>query len=239
MLHRHETSAPSFGHDVMRFALSRDLLPRQALVAGLAFMEGALAGSLDRDGLCAWFDELLEAFEAETPASVRETGAASAPLRLPPRRDHQAAEGMLAQVVEAARANVSSALRSLQGSDACQRFVLEAVREGRVQEREIWPERQTRWMPVIDSRQSLSAVVLSLFAADFLNHREQYARDLRVCPDCGRASFDRSAPTPCACQTHGNFWAGGARATSAAPGPLEAAIREAKRAVKAGASCAA
>jgi ribosomal protein L37AE/L43A len=230
---RHETTDTTFGHDILRFSLSRDLLPREALVAGLAFMEGALAGSLDRDGLCAWFDELLEAFEAETPASVRETDSVSAPLRLPPRRDHHVAEAMLAQVVEAARANVASALRGLQGSEACQGFVMEAVRAGRVQEREIWPERRTRWVPVIDSRQSLSTVVLSLFAADFMNHREQYARELRVCPDCGRPSFDRSAPTPCACQTHGNFWAAGARATGAASGPLEAAIREAKRAVRA------
>jgi len=232
MMHRPASSASSFGHDVSRFSLSRDLLPREALVAGLAFMEGALAGSFDRDGLCAWFDELLRAFDAETPASVRETDTESAPLRLPPRRDHHAAEGMLAQVVEAARAKVASALRGLQGLEPREDFVAVAVAAGWVQQRETWSEGRKAWAPVIDSRQSLSTVVLSLFAADYLNHLEQYARDFRVCPDCGRPSFDRQAPAACACQTHGHFWASPARSTDA-PSPMEAAIREAKRAVKA------
>ncbi|UQA63062.1 hypothetical protein [Polyangium aurulentum] len=227
------SSCQSFGHDVTRFYISRDLLPREALVAGLAFVEGALAGSFDRDGLCAWFDELLRTFDAETPASVRETDTESAPLRLPPRRDHHAAEGMLAQVVEAARAKVVNTLRGLQGVAPCEDFVAEAVGAGRVQQRETWPEGRMTWVPVIDSRQSLSTVVLSLFAADYLNHIEQYARDFRVCPDCGRPSFDRQAPAVCACQTHGTLWAAPARATDALPSPLEAAIREAKRAVKA------
>jgi hypothetical protein len=66
------------------------------------------------------------------------------------------------------------------------------------------------WVPTATAR-SLADRVLSLFAADYLTRSPVFARELAICPSCGRIAFDGSA---CSSHTSGFF---GVRESLAVP----------------------
>jgi len=223
----------ALAEDVPTFTPAADPMRRAALVAGLAFLEGAQMGRLDRAGLFAWFEELLAPLDIEPPTIVHEGGTGHVALTQPRRGESKVLDAMIVQVVEIARAKVVSAVRSLLSPEPIEDFLALAVSSGRVDQGPALSSGRHRgvsWVPTPTGEERLSSIVLSLFAADVLNHREQWALDSRICSDCGRVSFDRAAPSSCRCEADGTLWPSAAQG---GPSHVDCARREAARAVRA------
>ena len=80
-------------------------------------------------------------------------------------------------------------------------FLAAAIFAGRVRRSDVGG--QSRWVARPDVRDSLSAIVLSLFAADILWRREWYDASLCVCDVCGSVSFDGASDRRFRCGAHG------------------------------------
>jgi hypothetical protein len=157
---------------------------RQELEAAIAFLDGALRWS-DAD-LVAWFtDSVVRHGIMEAPGTVREAGAPVLALA-----SSTSCEG-ISQLLASARARVVQSLAGLVAMPSVDAFVNAAIYAGRVQRAS---ERgRSLWRATPQEHDTLSDIVLSLFATDVLSHRELYDDTLAVCSTCGRVTFD--APT--------------------------------------------
>ncbi len=181
-----------------------------ARVAALAFMDGVLNGWYHVDfadwharGLRA--SRRLQVERHRGPFHVHEPGIGTVelvedfwqlPLRL---RLDTTARLFLAMV--SAHTRVLTALRGLVTSHRVD-FVQKAYRAGRV----VRHCQDSEWRATFRLEDALSDCVLGLFAADYLNHSEDYLNRLGVCRDCGRIRFGEGQRFRTLCDFHGSQW---------------------------------
>jgi hypothetical protein len=175
-------------------------MSRPELLAGLAFLEGSRNPSWDAAGLRAWFDEhLVKTGAMMTPVVVTELSAGTVALHGSSSQG-LASHSRLPRVLTAARSRVLASLRGLLASPTDDRFLMAAIFTGRV--RRVRVEKSNRWVVRPEPMATLSSVVLSLFAADVLGHREIYDRSLCICEVCDRVTFDTSLAQRTSCAAH-------------------------------------
>lgn len=181
-------------------ATSASSMNRAELLAGLAFLESSHNPSWDAPGLCAWFDEhLVQTGCMMTPVVVTEVSAGTVALH------GSSAQGIashsrLPTVLTAARIRVITAIRGLLASPIDDRFLTAAIFTGQVRRTRI--DRANRWVVRPEPTSTLSSIVLSLFAADVLAHRETYDRSLSVCDSCDRVTFVAATESRTSCAAH-------------------------------------
>ncbi len=122
------------------------------------------------------------------PHAVHEPGTGSVLL-------HGAAanepDPQLTALLDSARKEVLIALSGLLETPPDDRFVAGVIHAGRVRRRRLtWG---TEWTPKPEPTAPLSAVVLSLLAADILAHRDFYEEQLAICDICSRVVFEEGA----------------------------------------------
>jgi hypothetical protein len=179
---------------------SRVLL-RPVLSAALAFADAAWDDALHFQALVAWFDRfLVKPGVMSMPPSVHEPSTGVASLRdVPTGAWVRPFEIRLAQIVTTTRSRVSTALGGLIRSPVDDRFLAAAIFAGRVVRGD---GRAEGWRPCPKSTDRLSDIVLSLFAADVLSHRDEYDASLCVCGICGRVALLRGASARTRCAEH-------------------------------------
>ena len=193
---------------------------RPQLIGGLAFMEGVLAGGPCRETLTSWLQtHLVTPGRMVSPPVIVEPGAGAIAMR-----GRASDEQVVAAVLQLAYARVVAALRGMVGRPADQSFLVAAIHSDRV--RRVIVAGEPRWVarPSIGDR--LSDIVLSLFAADALEHREEYDTRLSVCDVCGRVGFD-GATSLRRCPAHAS--SSGARVATTLRDLPAAGRREGKR----------
>jgi hypothetical protein len=87
-------------------------------------------------------------------------------------------------------------LRGLISTPCDDRFLNAAIFAGRVR------REGGRWRLAMRDRDTLTDVVLGLFAVDVLEHRELHQQTLCVCDTCGRISYDPATTTRSGCHEH-------------------------------------
>jgi hypothetical protein len=184
---------------------------RWALAAGVAFLDGAGAGTWGISGLRSWFeDHLVKPGFMRPPTAVHEPpvgelvlwsqGAAVSGAHASP-----------AVLLAKARATVLAALRGFLQVPCDDRFVTAALFSGRVQRASAPPPSGTvarvgnaasRWVPRHAPGAPLSAIVLGIFAVDVLTNREAWERSLCICDVCGRLTFREGEMRRRTCPAH-------------------------------------
>jgi hypothetical protein len=188
-------------------ASDREPVERSSMVGALAFVEGVAAGWGCWE-LSGWFEEHLVApgVMANSPPVVVEQGFGV--IGIDPRwsgitRSNAATTKIqeLPRLLEASRKRVVESLRAFLPPHADDRFVHAAIYRHQVERRQ-GSGGPPQWRATPRETDRLSDIVLSLFAADILSHREFYETRLCVCEVCGRVSFeDESAPRS-GCRLH-------------------------------------
>jgi hypothetical protein len=170
---------------------------RPTLVGPLAFVDGARDEALDARALTAWFEaHLVKPGHMATPATVQEPGIGVVSLReLPTGAWAAAFEERLGSIVRAARLRVSLSLQGLLATPVDDRFLTAAIFAGRV-------DRSAQWRPKLKGTERLSDVVLAMFAADILMHRDEWDASLCICSICGHIALSRTAPSRTRCAQH-------------------------------------
>jgi len=84
-------------------------------------------------------------------------------------------------------------------------FVHAALYGGRL-ERELTTSADAGWLVVLDDRAMLSECVLALFAADYMQHPNDYLRGLGICRICDRIRFSERQLFRTLCAAHGATW---------------------------------
>jgi hypothetical protein len=183
---------------------------RWALAAGVAFLEGAAAGTWGISGLRGWFeDHLVKPGFMRPPPAVHEPpvgeltlwsqGASVSGVHTSP-----------AVLLAKTRATVLTALRGFLALPCDDRFVTAALFSGRVQRASLPPSSgasgrggpASRWVARHTPGAPLSALVLGVFAVDVLTHREAWERSLCICDVCGRVSFREGEMRRRTCLAH-------------------------------------
>jgi hypothetical protein len=163
---------------------------RIAIVAGLAFLDGVASGGFGPGELRGWIEmHLVRPKRMAWAGEIQEAGFGTITL-------HEGAVSLSALsnalrvqgLISMARKRVVIALRGLLGAPVDDRFLNAAIFSGRVQRST--QGQSASWAPQPKGSDTLSDIVLSLFAADILSHRETYERGLCVCDACGRVWFD-------------------------------------------------
>jgi hypothetical protein len=171
---------------------------RLALLAGLSFVEGATSGWGQED-LTGWFRAHATALGRESPP-VSVTDATMGAIALQPgvklTCDKHARVDDLPKLLSMSRWRVILTLRGLLTKPCDDRFLQAAIFAGRV------ARTGGAWRAGPRDTDSLSDVVLSLFAVDVLGHRDFYEQSLCVCDVCGRVSFSPEATTRGGCGDH-------------------------------------
>lgn len=169
-----------------------ELLPSRAqLLAALAFIDGATTWT--RADLAEWFREHAPVLgTVAPPPSIRDSAGVSLPLDGPPSVRADRFPQMLAMT----RWQVVLTLRGLLSTPAVDRFLHAAIHTGRVQ------RERAAWRVVVSDREPLCEIVLALFAADVLTHREFHEQNLCICDVCGRVSYDPRMTTRAGCLEH-------------------------------------
>lgn len=163
---------------------------RAGLLAGLAFLETVTPTSREQS-LVPWLGSVAERFAwSGLPASVGEPFAGALLLGT------SAAATGLPQLLVAAREVVVKTLRGFLAAD--DRFLQAAIFAGRVRR----DPSASSWVARPREADALSDIVLSLFAADILAHREFHDQALCVCEMCGRVSFNPRVTTRVGCIEH-------------------------------------
>lgn len=162
---------------------------RPLLVAARAFLDATLTGEWTNRGLQNWFDRhLVSAGWMPLPLSVHEPGAGSVLLHGAGANEP---DPQLAALLGSARNEVLVALSGLLETPPDDRFLAGVIYAGRVRRRRLtWG---TEWTPNPEPTAPLSAVVLSLLAADILAHRDFYEERLAICNICARVVFEEGA----------------------------------------------
>jgi hypothetical protein len=175
------------------------------IVAALSFIEGTGAGKWGVSELRLWLEEhLIGPGRMARPTSVREPPAgtsllsASRPWELS--REEMDSIAALPDILALARSRVVSTIEgflSVRGDD---RFLIRAIREGRVVRRRTGKD--GAWGLRASTNAMLSDVVLGLFAVEILSDRERLERSLCVCEHCGRIWVEEDARSRRACYEH-------------------------------------
>lgn len=170
-------------------AVSSGPAGRGDLLAGLSFLDDPPRTA---SALAAWLEIHLRRWGWDgLPLSVHEPAGGVAPL--------DAGEAIeLGPLVLAARERVVRALLAFVGPERDDRFVTAAVAAGRVRR----PSAEARWAASPAPADILSDMVLSLFAADLLNHRDFHEQELCVCSVCYAISFDPHSTGRRGCLEH-------------------------------------
>jgi hypothetical protein len=179
------------------------IVVRPPLAAGLAFLEVTCGSAYPLADLCTWLREhLVEPGHMTMPETVREPGLAPVSLGALGRASAGVADVRAARVVEVARGRVAATLSALLGRPADDRFLAGALYAGRV--RRVTAVHDTRcvWRPSPRPEDRLSDMVLACFAADALDHRDEYDQRLCVCDLCGRVRFTPGATSRDRCAHH-------------------------------------
>jgi hypothetical protein len=165
---------------------------RAELMAGLTFVEGALQFS--RADLREWFRTNAEALgHKDGWASIRAApGRRAIPLDDLPVARHEDLPRLLAM----ARWTVVLTMRGMLSTPADDRFLHAAIFARRVRRHD------GAWRVATQDDHPLSDIVLALFAADVLAHREFHEQNLCVCDVCGRISFSPTLTTRVGCVEH-------------------------------------
>ena len=104
--------------------------------------------------------------------------------------------GKLPRLLAMARWQVILTLRGLLSTPADDRFLHAAIFSQRVQ------RVAGMWRASVGDRDSMSDVVLSLFAVDVLAYREFHEQNLCVCDVCGRISYNPRQTSRSGCGDH-------------------------------------
>lgn len=162
---------------------------RPPLVAARVFLDATLTGEWTNRGLHDWFDRhLVAAGWMPLPHSVHEPGLDSVLLHGAGANNR---DPQLAALLDAARKEVVAALSGLLETPPDDRFLAGVIYAGRVRRRRLtWG---TEWTPNPEPTAPLSAIVLSLLAADILAHRDLYEQQLAICDLCARVVFEEGA----------------------------------------------
>ncbi|MRG93332.1 hypothetical protein [Polyangium spumosum] len=187
---------------------------RGALIGALAFVEGVGIGAMGARELKTWIEEyLVRAGRMQRPVQVTEPMAGTLLLDTlntvgaPP----SATKALLDRILGRARSRVVFTLRGLITDPPEDGFLETATKSGRVQPLGIGTK--VSWIARPQKEDSLSDVVLSLFAADILSNRNLYDQNLCVCDTCGRVSFRAKMMSRTGCREH-NEGPAGVRPTS-------------------------
>lgn len=164
--------------------------------AALAFMEGALEG-WPLHQLVTWIDQCLirpgrlmtrypfpRIFINEPDVGVISYGPpgnSDAPSTFLP-------HAKAAELMSWSRKKVAAALEGMLRASPDDRFVQAALYDGRVS-RTTGHNGQRGWNVMLTEAHSLSEQILALFAADLLDHREDYEQHLVVCESCEVIDF--------------------------------------------------
>lgn len=152
-----------------------------------------LAGQGDLGELRRWIDEhLVSTMVMPPPDAVREPQAGSLRLDPPSRPGVDVAPAVLRM----ARARVVGELGGLAGSQRDDRFIRAAIHAGRVR------REGAAWRPNPATGDTLSDIVLCLFAAAVLSEPQAYQQRFCLCDTCGRVSFDDRPEMRHACGDH-------------------------------------
>lgn len=103
--------------------------------------------------------------------------------------------------VVSAHTRVLTALRGLVASHRVD-FVQNAYHAGRL----VRTRQELGWYVALGPDDALSECVLALFAADYLNHSEDYLHGMGVCRHCGRIRFGKGLRFRTLCDFHGSQW---------------------------------
>jgi hypothetical protein len=162
---------------------------RPPLIAAKVFLDATLTREWTNLSLHDWFDRhLVAAGWMALPHSVSEPGAGSVPLHGAGAKER---DPQLTLLLDTARAAVVTTLRGLLASPVDDSFLAAVIYAGRVRRKRLtWG---TEWTPHPEPTAPLSAVVLSLLAADILAHRDFYEEQLAICDVCARVVFEEGA----------------------------------------------
>lgn len=170
---------------------------RLTLLAGLGFIEGATSWSAR--GLLDWFRMYGAVMGRHSPPAWV-TDAAVGTLALVPGAkvsgDNIARPDDLPKLLAMSRWRVVVTLRGLLASPADDRFLHAAIFSERVR------RERSNWLVRTRDTDLLCDVVLALFAADVLSHREFHERNLCVCDVCGRLSYNPQVTSRVGCADH-------------------------------------
>ena len=172
---------------------------RIAIVAGLAFLDGVASGVFGANELRGWIEtHLVRARRMTWTGEVHEIGFRALNLTQSPSSPPGLASApQLPGLISVARKRVILALRGLLGTPLDDRFLNAAIYGNRVKRDAT--ATGGGWIPGPSSTDALSDIVLSLFAADILSHRDTYERGLCICDACGRVWFDPTAQSRQTC----------------------------------------
>jgi hypothetical protein len=179
-------------------ALGDDGDERLALLAGLTFVEGAVAG-WGRADVVDWFRTHADALGRKAPPRlVIDPTVGAVPLQPGVRLagDRVGRLDDLPKVLAMARWRVIVTIRGLLAQPCDDRFLHAAIFARRVE------RVRGAWQAGPGDADLLSDVVLSLFVADVLGHRGFYEQNLCVCDVCGRISWNPGATTRAGCGDH-------------------------------------
>jgi hypothetical protein len=155
-----------------------DLSERVHLLAGLTFVEGAT--SWDAADLALWFHTYAEVLGCEAIPPTVQVSLGAGPSRL----------------IALARWQVILTMRGLLSAPADDRFLHAAIYARRV------VRAGGAWRCETHDGEPLADIVLALFAADILTHREFHEERLCVCDVCGRLSYHPTLTTRAGCPDH-------------------------------------
>ncbi len=177
---------------------------RPTLAAALAFIDGARADAFHAAELVTWLQaSLVGPGLMPMPATVQEPGSGTIALATGPSPWTAAIETRLGRIVATARVRIGVTLSGLLASPVDDWFLTAAIFAGRVVRTS--GERGASWQPAPRVTDRLSDIVLSLFAADALSHREEYEACLCVCAVCSRVVLRAGAPLRTRCEAHGEM----------------------------------
>lgn len=175
---------------------------RGALVAALRFVEGVAAGWTVAE-LRAWLAEDMVAPGRMTPISVVHEAAVGS-ITLDARASSPSSRGSrldeLPKLLAMSRSRVVVTLRAFIAVPPDDRFLQAAIYQGRVQR--ATTERGAIWLARPSEQDFLADIVLSLFAADVLMHRDFHDEAMCVCSVCGRVSFAPTLSSRTGCAEH-------------------------------------
>ena len=168
------------------------------LLAAITFLEGTAAGWRGPE-IVDWITEqLVLPGRMLPPARIRQPPLNA--FSLESAAHGSAGFGDLEKLVAVARARVIKVLRTFISPPPDDGFLKSAIFAGRVERRRV--EGKAVWVALPHESDALSDIVLSLFAADILAHREFYEAKLCVCGVCGRISFEPDLTTRAGCPYH-------------------------------------
>jgi hypothetical protein len=178
------------------------VLVRPLLAAGLAFMEAVPRNAFRIADAVVWFESyLVMPGLMPMPATIQEPAAGVVPIGEASSGGWiTSLEARQARVATTARTRVAVVLGGMCASPRDDRFLAGCIAAGRVTRTS--GDRGPSWRPSPTVADRLSDVVLSLFVADILSHREEYETNLCVCDLCARVSLTPGAEIRTRCDQH-------------------------------------